>query len=141
MGECLHKAAELAERLDATDWEIFDATANLADKRQTTADEMRRRLCQALTSDEHVIALAPALKEAQAQAVRLLTTPTPIPGPKVAPQPVPRPGRTVLQQGAEQHLTLRAAQDLIARLAHELHSGQDIHFNIGWVIEEGGTEQ
>jgi hypothetical protein len=73
--------------------------------------------------------------------VRLLTTPTPVTGPKVEPQPVPRPGRTILRQGAEQHLTLRAAQDLIIQLERELPAGQDIHFDIGWVIEEGGTEQ
>jgi hypothetical protein len=141
MGECLSKATELAERLDATDWEIFEATTRLTDERKATADEIRRSICQALTSDEHVISLAPALKEAQAKAVRLLTTPTPTPGPKAEPKLVPRPGRTILRQGAEQHLTLRAAQDLIARLEHELQAGQDIHFNIGWIIEEGGTEQ
>jgi hypothetical protein len=141
MGECLSKATELAERLDATDWEIFEATTRLTDERQTVADEIHRSICQALTSDEHVISLAPALKEAQAKAVRLLTTPTPVPGPKAEPKPVPRPGRTILRQGAEQHLTLRAAQDLIARLEHELQAGQDIHFTISWTIEEGGTEQ
>jgi hypothetical protein len=29
----------------------------------------------------------------------------------------------------------------MTRLARELHAGQDIHFNIDWVIEEGGAEQ
>jgi hypothetical protein len=141
VGECLSKATELAERLDATDWEIFDATTRLTDERKAAADGISSSICQALASDEHVISLAPALKEAQAKAVRLLTTPTSVTEPKVEPQPVPRPGRTILRQGGEQHLTLRAAQDLIARLAHELRAGQDIHINIGWVIEEGGTEQ
>jgi hypothetical protein len=135
MGECLSKATELAGRLDATDWEIFAATASLTDARQATADEVRHLVCQALASDEHVIALAPALKEAQAKAVRLLTAPTPGPGPKAAPKPVPRPGRTILQQGEEQHLTLRAAQDLIARLERERQTGQDLHFTIRWIIE------
>jgi len=141
MGECLSKATELAERLDATDWEIFDATTRLTDERKAAADGIRRSICQALASDEHVTALAPALKGAQARAVRLLTAPTPVTAPKVEPPPVPRPGRTMLRQGTEQHLTLHAAQDLIIRLAHELPAGQDIHFNIGWVIEEGGAGQ
>ena len=141
MGECLHKAAALAGQLEVTNWEIFDAIASLADERKTAADAIRSSVCQALARDEHVISLAPALKEAQAKAVRLLTTPTPIPGPKAEPQPVPRSGRTILQQGQEQHLNIRAAQDLIARLEHELQAGQDIHFNIGWIIEEGRTEQ
>jgi hypothetical protein len=141
MGECLSKATELAERLDATDWEIFDATTRLADARQAVADGIRSTICQALASDEHVISLAPALKEAQAKAVRLLAPPTPVAGPKAASQPLPRPGRKVLRQGTEQHLTLRAAQDLMTRLEHELLAGQDIYFTIGWVVEEGGAEQ
>lgn len=135
MGECLSRAAELAGRLDATDWEIFAATVNLTDARQPAAEGMRHSLCQALASDEHVIALAPALKEAQAKAVRLLTTPTAAPEPKAAPQPVSRPGRTILQQGEEQHLTLRAAQDLLARLERDLQAGQNIHFTIRWMLE------
>jgi hypothetical protein len=135
MGECASKAAELAGRLDATDWEIFDATASLTDARQATADEIRTSICQALARDEHVISLAPALKEAQAKAVRLLTKPTPPPGPEPVPKPIPGPGRNILRQGAEQHLTLRATQDLISRLEHELQAGQDIHFTIRWIIE------
>ena len=41
MGECVSKATELAERLDATDWEIFEATTRLTDERKATADEIR----------------------------------------------------------------------------------------------------
>jgi hypothetical protein len=100
MGECVSKAEKLAERLDATDWEIFEATASLTDERKNTADEIRHIICQGLASDEHVIPLAPALQEAQAKAVRLLTTSTPAPGLKAEPKPVPRPGRTILRQGA-----------------------------------------
>ena len=50
MGECLSKAAKLVERLDATDWEIFEATARLTDERKGTADEIRTILCQGLPS-------------------------------------------------------------------------------------------
>jgi hypothetical protein len=141
MGECVSKAEKLAERLDATDWEIFEATARLTDERKATADEIRHIICQGLASDEHVISLAAALQEAQAKAVRLLTTSTPAPGPQATPKPVPRPGRTMLRQGAEQHLTLRAAQDLLARLEHELQAGQEIHVTLSWIIEEGGAPQ
>jgi hypothetical protein len=47
----------------------------------------------------------------------------------------------MLRQGAEQHLTLRAAQDLLARLEHELQAGQEIHVTLSWIIEEGGAPQ
>jgi hypothetical protein len=141
MGECVSKAEKLAERLDATNWEIFEATARLTDARKATADEIRTIICQGLASDEHVIPLTAALQEAQAKAVRLLTTSTPAPGPPAESKPVPRPGRTIFRQGAEQHLNMRAAQDLISRLEHELQAGQEIHFTLSWIIEEGGSTQ
>ncbi len=97
----------------------------MTDERQATADEIHTLLCQGLASDEHVMPLAATLQGAQAKAVRVLATPTPTPGPHAASQPVPRSGRTVLQQGAEQHLTLPAVQDLLARLEHELQAGQE----------------
>jgi hypothetical protein len=134
MGECVSKAAQLAERLDAMNWEIFEATARLTDERKTTADEIRTIIAQGLASDEHVIALAAALQEAQAKAVRLLATSTPASEQQVGPKPVPRPGRSILRQGAEQHLTLHAAQDLLTRLEHELQAGQEIHFSLSWII-------
>jgi hypothetical protein len=138
MGECVSKAEKLAERLDATDWEIFEATARLTDERKVRADEIRTIICQGLVSDEHVIPLAAALQEAQAKAVRLLTTSTPPPGQQAVTKPVPKPGRTILRQDSEQHLTLHAVQDLLARLEHELQAGQEIHFSLSWIIEEGG---
>jgi hypothetical protein len=141
MGECVSKAEKLAERLGATDWELFEATARLTDERQDTADEIRTIIRQGLASDEHVIPLAAALQEAQAKAVRLLTTSTPALRPQAAPQPVPRPGRTMLRQGTEQHLTLRAAQDVLARLEHEMQAGQEIHDTLSWIIEAGGATQ
>jgi len=137
MGECVSKAEKLAERLDATDWEIFEATAKLTDERKARADEIRMIICQGLASDEHVISLAAALQEAQAKAVRLLTTVPPTPGSQPPIKPVLRPGRSIVRQDAKQHLTLHAAQDLIARLEHELQAGQEIHFSLSWIIEEG----
>ena len=73
MGECVAKAAELEGNLNAAGWEIFDAVGRLTDVRQAEAKQILADVHQALASDEHVIQLAPALKGAQARAVRLLT--------------------------------------------------------------------
>jgi hypothetical protein len=139
MGECVSKAMELAGRLDATDWDILEAAARLTDERKTAAEEIRHNLHQALASDEHVISLAVALKEAQAKAVRMLTRSTPLPA--AEPKPVPPAGRDVRRHGAEHDLDLRAAKVLIAQLEHELRAGQTLHFNISWTVAEGGAEQ
>jgi hypothetical protein len=137
MGECLSKAAELAGRLDATDWEIFEAVARLTDERKPAADEISNRIRQALASDEHVIQLAAALKEAQAKAVRLLTeqAPPPVAAPVPVLKPVGKPGRKILRRGAEQHLDMRAAKALMSQLEHELQAGQEVYFNMSWIIE------
>ncbi len=73
MGECLSRATDLGATLEGTNWEIFEAIGKLIDERQNAAAEIRRIVDQALRSDEHVVQLGPALKEAEAKAVRLLT--------------------------------------------------------------------
>ena len=106
MGECLTKAGTITGTLDGTNWEIFEAIAGLTDERKTAASAIRLAVEEALRCDEHVKAIASALREAQSKALRLLTTEKPCspvaPGPVVqTPTPVapPKPGRKVIDQG------------------------------------------
>ena len=62
MGECRSKAAELEGNLETAGWEIFEAIGKLDDERKATAAEILADVRQALAADEHVTALAPALK-------------------------------------------------------------------------------
>ena len=115
MGECVEKAAELEGNLETAGWEIFEAIGKLDDERKATADAILAEVRQALAADEHVTALAPALKGAHARAVRLLTKATPAPQPPVAPPivrhrrhasgrpPVPK-GKKVVGQDTKQDL-------------------------------------
>lgn len=144
MGECRAKAAELEGNLDTAGWDIFEAIGQLTDQRQATAQEILAELRQALASDEHVLELAPALKGAQARAVRLLTKaaeeppkPPIVPPPGPEPPGPPKPGRRVVAQEAKQDLTLAAAQNELAALAKQLKKGQTVRVNVSWVIEEG----
>lgn len=153
MGECLTKAAELEGNLETAGWEIFEAIGSLSDERRTAATAILAEVKKALAADEHVIALAPALKETHAQAVRLLTkpepkssvspvgrppvTPSPDTTPPVAP-PVPR-GRKVIGQGDKQDLALPDAQQVLSNLNRQLKRGQTARINVSWIIEEGET--
>ena len=62
MGECRSKAAELEGNLETAGWEIFEAIGKLDDERKATAEAILADVRQALAADEHVTALAPALK-------------------------------------------------------------------------------
>ncbi len=146
MGECLSKAAQLAGIIDGTNWEIFDAIGKLADDRQTPASAIRASVRTTMAADEHVIALGPALKEAQFKAVRLLTEapkptpPIPDPGPRPTPPETkpPQSKRRVVASESRQNLTLPDAKTLLTTLDSELQLGQDIRLNVSWIIEESG---
>lgn len=140
MGECLRKAAELSGTLESAGWEIFEAVSNLSDDRKSAAEEVMEVVKTALQRDEHVTQLAPALREAQGKAVRLLTISTPPPirpdEKKPEPKPEPKRGKRIVNQGAEQNVSLAGARDLLSNLEKQVANKQKIRVDISWVIEE-----
>jgi hypothetical protein len=150
MGECVAKAAELEGNLNTAGWEIFDAVGRLTDERQAESQQVLADVLQALASDEHVVQLAPALKGAQARAVRLLTKPqteprTPVEPHKTPSSPPTAPlasssGRKIVAQDSQSDLAISDAQALLSRLNEQLRPRQSIRITINWTIEEGGAE-
>jgi hypothetical protein len=103
-----------------------------------------------LAADEHVMALAPALKGAHARAVRLLTkapTPqTPIVAPVVSlPTPVPlvdppvSKGKKVVGRDTKQDLSMTEVRRVLSELEKKVKPGQTARINVSWVIEEGDS--
>jgi len=145
MGECRAKAAELEGNLEAAGWDIFDAIGKLTDDRQQAAQEILVELREALSSDEHVVGLAPALTSAQARAVRLLTKPVEPPKPPIVTPPTPHqpptpppptPGWKVVDEGEADGLDLSKAKDKLAALEKKLRGDRRIQVQISWRIEE-----
>jgi len=149
MSTCLGRAAELAVALDSFSWEILDAVAKLDGSQRAAADEVVRTVREALAADEHAVALAPTLKEAQSKAVRLLTARPPvqpavlppavppIADPPVVVAPVPATPKTVLR-GEKAGLTLAEAQAQLDRLKEELSAGRAVTVSMAWKVETGG---
>ncbi len=143
MGECVGKAAELEGNLDTAGWQTFELIRKLPDEHQSTAHAILAELQQALSSDEHVLELAPALRSAQAQAMRLLEKLVEVKPqkPAITPAPIEPPAKKekrIVGQDSKQDLTLPAAKDALADLDSTLKSGQSVRVNVSWVIEEGG---
>ena len=145
MGECRTKAAELDGNLETAGWDIFEAIGKLTDDRQQAAQEILAELREALSSDEHVVGLAPALTSAQARAVRLLTKPVEPPKPPIVTPPTPHqpptppppsPGWKVVDEGAADGLDLSKAKDKLAALEKKLRKDRRIQVQISWRIEE-----
>jgi hypothetical protein len=127
--------------LESAGWDIFDAVSDLPGERKIAGEEVTRILQEALQRDEHVVQLAPALREAQSKALRLLTVPTPHPGPPIVsppePKPQPKPGKRVVNQGSEQNMSLGDAKKMLSTLEKQATQKQEIHVNMSWIIEEG----
>jgi hypothetical protein len=147
MRTCLGQAAELAATLDAFSWEILDAVGRLGDERQTAAAEVARIVREAMTADEHARPLAPALKEAQSMAVRLLTeqpssSPTDMTPPVVKLEQGPAPNRTrtpKVQQGQKNGISLTEACRQLEALEREVRAGRSVTVSLAWrIVEEGG---
>lgn len=147
MGECRSKAAELEGNLETAGWDIFEAIGKLTDDRQQAAKEILAEVRQALSSDEHALALAPALTGAQAQAVRLLTKSMEPPKPPIVTPPIQPPvkppalppvakGKKIVGQGTKQDLGMTDAKKCLADLDKQVKAGQTARVSVSWVIEE-----
>jgi len=73
MREVVLRAAEQATALDNTSWEPFERLSHMSVERVPHAQGLVETVKELLTRDEHVLALARGLKEAQAAAFKMLT--------------------------------------------------------------------
>ena len=155
MGECLNSASQWTSTLEATNWDIFASIRKLPASHQSRVESICSSVGDGLVSDEHAVALGPVLKEAQAQALRLITEAAgqqPQPGQPVdgggaregageAPQvrqPEPRQGARVVEQDSASDLDLKTATELLDQLTSKTSEQRQIKLNISWTIVEGG---
>lgn len=134
-GQTIGKAKALDETLRATDWDLFTAVASLRDERQEAAAGMRRRLTEILATDEHAIALQPALSEQKAKALRLLTdVPRPPPPPPPPPPEPPKPGIKVVREASRDDLVPLEAKKTLESIAAEIEQDPGYRLSITWKI-------
>jgi hypothetical protein len=155
MAECVSKAAELEGNLDTAGWQTFDLIARLPEQHQPKANQILKSVREALTSDEHAIQLAPALKGAQSEAMRLLEKLVEVkpPSPEPPPNQLPSASRadghgtsvaagtdpSGMTSGSKSDLALHVAKQLLAELEAKLKPGETLRVHIEWTIERGGT--
>jgi hypothetical protein len=73
MREVVLKAADQATALDNASWEPFERLSHMSAERVPRAQALVETVKELLTRDEHVLALARGLKEAQVAAFKMLT--------------------------------------------------------------------
>lgn len=142
MGKSLKSAAELVECIAATSWSVFENIAELSDEYKAAATAIREKVNQALRGDEHAIALASALKDAQERAVGLLAEVARV---KTKEKPKkklpPVVGKKVIDEGERRDLPAEEANALLANLQQQMEDGPTRRLTINWRIDEDKKKQ
>ncbi|MBK7517443.1 MAG: phage resistance protein [Betaproteobacteria bacterium] len=155
----LGQAQVCADALGSGNWQLFDVVRDLVDHRRDAALLIMSRLTEALTSDEHVVALKPRLEELARDAMRLLAAAAPAPvtpppvaptppgaGPAPAPPPVVMPpappanGPEVVDEKQQLHLSGAAAVTALDDLKTLVTSERDLELTLSWRVQRKGTK-
>jgi PglZ domain len=130
MGESIKKATELADALDRTHWPLFETIRQMPADRAPEARDILEKVRNALTRDEHVMALAGSLQEAQnaAQALldRIVEEIAPRPQPPKKTKPSSRSSPTVEPAGSRRGLRMSEAVTLFDAIQKQLASDPDL---------------
>jgi len=135
MREVVLRAAEQAAALDNTSWEPFERLSHLSAERVPRAQALVETVKDLLTRDEHVLALARGLKEAQIAAFTMLTDAVE-PAPRVlahVPSPLPstaQPDAASSRRG----LGLQDATAVFDTISKALAADPELVLDIDWCL-------
>ncbi len=135
MAQAFSKARALDEVVRNAGWQVFEAVFELSDHRRNAAQAIRDRIGEILATDEHAIALKPALDEQHTKAIRLLTDVrqppvTPPPEPPKPPKPVPH--TVVVREAEEQDLAPGQARKVLDDIGREMEQDGELRLSISW---------
>jgi hypothetical protein len=151
MGKSLKTSSELVQRIDATNWGVFEDIDELSENHKPKADAIRDSVREALATDEYTIGLSGVIKKAQADATNLLgdvaKSKTSVVAPPVMPpldgtkpvEPVTEPTTKVISNDSRQAVAAGEAIELLESLKSQLAENEKRKLNVSWsIIEEAG---
>ena len=149
MGKSLKTSTELVQRIDATNWGVFEDIDQLSTEHKPKAEAIRDSVREALATDEYTIGLSAVIKKAQADATNLLgdvakskKPATSVVSPNLGGTgtiPPPAPSAKVISSDSQQGLVGQEAIELLDSIKSQLCENEKRKLNVSWsVIEEGG---
>jgi len=139
----LSKAKSLDEAIRTAGWQIFEAVTSLTDQRKPAALAIKTRIAEILSSDEHAIALKPALDEQQNKAIKLLTDvpkPHEPPPPEPPKPPVEGPEIIVVKESNSTDLDVGQARKVLGEIKQELDKDSALRLSITWRLVKQRTK-
>ncbi|WP_291980612.1 hypothetical protein [Luteitalea sp.] len=133
MGRSVSQSSALVAAFTSTAWDLFEAVDRLVDERQVAGRALRQRVAEALEADELAVPLAPTLRAAQGDAVRLLAPPPPPPRPTGAGGPAATRWREIK---ASSELPSASAVDTLRSYLDSLDEARRTRVRVSWRVED-----
>jgi hypothetical protein len=136
LAKSISSAASVTQAVQDNNWQLLESVWSGAD---ADGKAIKQRVCAALVADELVTSLAPALRQAQADATGIIEERLQAARPS-EPDPVPQPaGHRVVKQASQSGLTGSQAKSLFVEIEGQLEEGYvlDVSYTI---IETDGTK-
>jgi hypothetical protein len=134
------KAPMLLKALADVKWELLESVRKLTDHRLAAVEAIWASIKDAFQKDEYVIPLAPALQEAERNAVRLLTEIPKSLTPQVQPEPSPEAKHKgaathkIIAQGMQDELTASGLDKVFDEIRQALQSEKATCVKISWEV-------
>lgn len=132
-------ATVLASLMEPNRWELFEAVAEITDKRKTDATLLLDDIRDSLKMDEFALSggLPAKLSDAEGRAVKLLRPPkTDPPTGDPPPPPPPKPGWKRLDSGSTERMAGSDLTSLAKMLADKLEENPKRRVSVQWTLEE-----
>lgn len=138
LSKSISSAASVVQAMQDNNWPLLE---NIWSGNDPAGKAIRQRVCDALTADELVTSLSPALRQAQQDATKLITERTQPPVPPVVPpeSPVTPPSTRVVKQDRKTGLNRQAAKAWFAELEAEMKPGDTLEVSYTILHSDSGS--
>ena len=129
LAKSIKSAASVTQSIEDNNWELLRSVWSTTD----AGKGIKQRVCDALNADELVTSLAPALRQAQADATSIITQniPPAQPNPDDGGKPA---GETIIKRGQKLGLTSGQAKTLFTEIEKELK--EDCTLDVSYTISK-----
>jgi hypothetical protein len=136
LAKSITSAARVAQSIQGNNWALLESIWNAGD---AAGARIKQKVLDAVTADELVTPLSEALRQAQEDVTKIITSRVQQPVPPVIPDPVSKPGRRILKEGKKSDIDLAEAKALFNQIEQDLKPGQklDISYTI---VEVNGDD-
>jgi hypothetical protein len=125
----------MADALQNAEWTVFEKIRSLGEPYNKRAESIVGLVTNALTHDEHVSSLTSTLRQAQSEAISLLSEAATTPqSPKTeSPSEPPVPGCKLAKQGRKR-IKAAEAKQVFAQIESDLSGQTDAIVEIDWKV-------